>query len=472
MTQNQRYASICRVFRNVEEKLREYPKIVEIFQNCYLNTLDATVKSMDDGTTYVITGDIPAMWLRDSTAQLRPFLPVAEQEPALQEILAGLSRRQFQYIQTDPYSNAFNEADNGNCWEHDITEQNGWVWERKYEVDSLCYPLQFAYLLWKNTGCREHPDSSFQAGAGKILQVFRTEQYHEERSPYSFVRQNTYFKDTLSRDGKGALVKSGIGMTWSGFRPSDDACMYGYLVPSNMFAVVALGYLEEMAGSILKDWEMQKEAADLKEQIYQGIETCGIVKTEEFGEVYACETDGYGQYNLMDDVNVPSLLSMAPALSAVMYAMNRLIQGTERSGFADYRKGYCSDFGQKMQLGAGQLTAVLLCWTNIEFFTLQVRILPLAIIFILMFAAALLVTPNLYLLASRYEMENMQIVKTAVTLLIARPVSTLGNLAAFAILLAAFEISAGTTVLFMGSVYGFLIMFMNQSIMQKLESRN
>lgn len=310
MTQNQRYASICRLFRIVEEKLRKYPKIVEIFQNCYLNTLDATVKSMDDGTTYVITGDIPAMWLRDSTAQLRPFLPVAGQEPALQEILIGLSRRQFQYIQTDPYANAFNEADNGNCWEHDITEQNGWVWERKYEVDSLCYPLQFAYLLWKNTGCREHLDSSFQAGARKILQVFWTEQYHEERSPYSFVRQNTYFRDTLSRDGKGALVKSGIGMTWSGFRPSDDACTYGYLVPSNMFAVVALGYLEEMAGSILKDWEMQKEAADLKEQIYQGIETCGIVKTEEFGEVYAYETDGYGQYNLMDDANVPSLLSM------------------------------------------------------------------------------------------------------------------------------------------------------------------
>lgn len=310
MTQNQRYASICRLFRIVEEKLREYPKIVKIFQNCYLNTLDTTVKSMDDGTTYVITGDIPAMWLRDSTAQLRPFLPVAGQEPALQEILIGLSRRQFQYIQTDPYANAFNEADNGNCWEHDITEQNGWVWERKYEVDSLCYPLQFAYLLWKNTGCREHLDSSFQAGARKILQVFWTEQYHEERSPYSFVRQNTYFRDTLSRDGKGALVKSGIGMTWSGFRPSDDACTYGYLVPSNMFAVVALGYLEEMAGSILKDWEMQKEAADLKEQIYQGIETCGIAKTEEFGEVYAYETDGYGQYNLMDDANVPSLLSM------------------------------------------------------------------------------------------------------------------------------------------------------------------
>ncbi|MCI8872599.1 MAG: DUF624 domain-containing protein [Lachnospiraceae bacterium] len=166
------------------------------------------------------------------------------------------------------------------------------------------------------------------------------------------------------------------------------------------------------------------------------------------------------------------LLPMAPALSAVMYAMNRLIHGTETRGFADYKKGYCSDFLQKIELGAGQLLAILICWTNIEFFTLQIRILPLVIVFILLFAGALLVTPNLYLLVSRYEMGNAQIVKTAVTLLIARPGATLGNLAAFAVLLAAFEISAGTTVLFMGSVYGFLIMFMNQSIMQKLESKN
>ncbi len=310
MTQKQKYASIGHVFQTVEEKLEKYPRIAEIFQNCYLNTLDTTVKSMDDGTFYVITGDIPAMWLRDSTAQLRPFLPVAGKEPALGEILTGLSRRQFQYIQTDPYANAFNEAENGNCWERDITEQNGWVWERKYEVDSLCYPLQLAYLIWKNTGRVDQFDLSFQAGARKILQVFRTEQHHEERSPYRFMRPGTYFKDTLSREGKGALVKSGVGMTWSGFRPSDDACTYGYLIPSNMFAVVVLGYLEEIADIVLKDKGLQKEAASLKEEIYQGIETWGVVKTEEFGEVYAYETDGYGQYSLMDDANVPSLLSM------------------------------------------------------------------------------------------------------------------------------------------------------------------
>lgn len=310
MEQKHLYPSVERILQTVKETLKEEPKLFEMFENCYSNTLDTTVKRMSDKTTYVITGDIPAMWLRDSTAQLRPYLIAAGEDAALADILIGLSKLQFRYIQIDPYANAFNEQNNGNCWEHDDTEMNGWVWERKYEVDSLCYPLQFAYLLWKNTGCTEHLDENFKAGTKKIIEVFRTEQYHEERSSYRFRRHNTFIRDTLSRDGKGALVKPGIGMTWSGFRPSDDACTYGYLVPSNMFAAVVLEYVEEIAEKIFADEDLRKEAAALRGEIYEGIETHGIVKTEEFGEIYAYEADGYGQYHLMDDANVPSLLSM------------------------------------------------------------------------------------------------------------------------------------------------------------------
>ncbi len=310
MEQKHQYRSIERILQTVKEKLKDEPKLFEMFQNCYTNTLDTTVKRKEDQTTYVITGDIPAMWLRDSVAQLRPYLIAAKEEPEIADILVGLSKRQFMYIGIDPYANAFNEEENGNCWEHDETEMNGWVWERKYEVDSLCYPLQFAYLIWKNTGRTEHFDETFKAGAEKILKVFRTEQYHEEQSPYHFVRRDTYYTDTLSRDGRGTLVKSGIGMTWSGFRPSDDACTYGYLVPSNMFAVVVLGYLEEIAEQIFHDLSLKNEAKALREEIYEGIESYGVTKTEGFGKVYAYEADGYGQYHLMDDANVPSLLSM------------------------------------------------------------------------------------------------------------------------------------------------------------------
>ncbi|MDO5410542.1 MAG: glycoside hydrolase family 125 protein [Lachnospiraceae bacterium] len=293
-----------------KEKQETAEKLGEMFENCFTNTLNTTVKRMEDGSTYVITGDIPAMWLRDSVAQLRPYLILAKEDDEIADILAGLVKRQFMCINIDPYANAFNEAANGNCWEKDETEMGPWIWERKYEIDSLCYPLQFAWLLWKNTGRTSQFDESFTAGARKILQVFKTEQNHEENSPYHFIRKNTYFTDTLSRDGKGALVKSGIGLTWSGFRPSDDACVYGYLIPSNMFAVVVLRYLAEIAEAVLLDKELASQALELSDSIEEGIEQYGITLTEAFGKVYAYETDGFGQYNLMDDANVPSLLSM------------------------------------------------------------------------------------------------------------------------------------------------------------------
>lgn len=289
----------------------EIPELMDVFVNCYTNTLNTTVKRMENNMTHVITGDIPAMWLRDSAAQLRPYIFLAKENEEIRELIAGLVRRQFMCITIDEYANAFNEAPNGACWEKDDSDQNPWVWERKFEVDSLCYPLQLAYLLWKNTGCTTQFEGDFQAGVEKILEVFTTEQYHEEKSHYRFNRNNGYYRDTLSRDGKGALVKSGTGLIWSGFRPSDDACTYGYLIPSNMFAVVALGYLEEMEREIFHNEELAERAKALKEEIQRAIETIGKTFTEEFGMVYAYETDGYGMYNLMDDANVPSLLAMS-----------------------------------------------------------------------------------------------------------------------------------------------------------------
>lgn len=302
--------SMLGLLGDLKDKLREDPRMYEMFERCYTNTLDTTVKRMADGSTYVITGDIPAMWLRDSVAQLRPYLILAKEDEEIGDLLAGLIKRQFFCINLDPYANAFNEEANGNCWEKDETEMGPWLWERKYEIDSLCYPVQFAYLFWKNTGRTDAFDEGFIKGAARILDVFETEMYHEERSPYRFIRRNSFYTDTLSRDGKGALVKSGIGLIWSGFRPSDDACVYGYLIPSNMFAVVILKYLVEIAGVVPGMEEVKDRASVLAKTVEDAIETHGITKTEGFGEVYAYEVDGFGQYHLMDDANVPSLLAM------------------------------------------------------------------------------------------------------------------------------------------------------------------
>lgn len=304
------HKSIKNMLEKVKETFKDEPKIAEVFENCYTNTLDTTVKKMEDGTTYVITGDIPAMWLRDSVAQLRPYIILAKEDEEIRELIEGLVKRQFFCINIDPYANAFNQEANGNCWEKDETDMGPWIWERKFEIDSLCYPVQLAYLLWKNTGTTKHFDKNFVDGITKIIDVFETEMNHEQNSKYRFIRKNTFYTDTLSRDGMGALVKPDIGLIWSGFRPSDDACTYGYLIPSNMFAVVILEYIKEISKIMPEIADIGEKAQQMAVKIRNAIEKYGITMIEGIGNAFAYEVDGFGQFNIMDDANVPSLLAM------------------------------------------------------------------------------------------------------------------------------------------------------------------
>lgn len=281
------------------------------FNAAFANTVLTTVKAQSDGTTFVLTGDIPAMWLRDSTAQVRPYLCLAKEDKGLSDMIAGLVKKQFQYITIDPYANAFNEYDNGAGHQDDETEMNGWIWERKYEIDSLCYPVQLAYLLYKNTGRVDHFDETFTEGVKKIIEVFRTEQDHEH-SPYSFIRHTHRKEDTLPFEGKGTPI-SKTGMTWSGFRPSDDACTYGYLVPSNMFAVVVLEYIQFIFSEIIPDTPLVGQAGVLRKEIQDGIDAFGVTTNQAGDTVYAYEVNGRGDSTIMDDSNVPNLIS-APYL--------------------------------------------------------------------------------------------------------------------------------------------------------------
>ncbi|MBL1227158.1 glycoside hydrolase family 125 protein [Enterococcus sp. BWR-S5] len=286
----------------------------ENFNAAFANTLLTTVKRHSDGTTFLLTGDIPAMWLRDSTAQVRPYLVIAKEDAELADMISGLVKKQFYYINIDPYANAFNEEANGAGHQSDHTEMNDWIWERKYEIDSLCYPVQLAYLLYKNTGRTDQFNTDFIEGVKKILMVFRTEQDHS-LSPYRFTRDTTRGEDTLINEGLGAEVVP-TGMTWSGFRPSDDACKYGYLVPSNMFAVVILGYLEELFTTVLADSVLAEQAKALKDEIQQGIVQYGMTTNQEGKKIFAYEVDGKGNATVMDDSNVPNLIA-APYLGYI-----------------------------------------------------------------------------------------------------------------------------------------------------------
>lgn len=313
MTYNDIPTSVKLFMNTITEKCGEAHKDwAENFNAAFANTLLTTVKRHEDGTTFLLTGDIPAMWLRDSTAQVRPYLVIAKEDEDLAAMISGLVKKQFFYINIDPYANAFNEEANGAGHQEDHTEMNDWIWERKYEIDSLCYPVQLAYLLYKNTGRTDQFNEDFINGVQKILQVFEVEQDHN-RSPYNFVRNTWRKEDTLVNEGKGVAVVP-TGMTWSGFRPSDDACAGGgYLVPSNMFAVVILGYVAEIFSHVLNDQAIVEKANTLRQEIQAGIEAHGRTTNAAGEDIYAYEVDGLGHASIMDDSNVPNLIS-APYL--------------------------------------------------------------------------------------------------------------------------------------------------------------
>lgn len=289
----------------VAERLDKRTSVV--FRECFTNTLTTTIQALPDGTAFVVTGDIPAMWLRDSSAQLTPYLHFLTEDPHLADTVARISRRQLDFVVLDPYANAFNPAPNGAGHANDVTAMGAWVWERKYEVDSLCYPIQLAHDLWSLTGRTDHL-AGFQAAAWVILALWRTEQDHESKSLYSFERRNAPLSDTLTRAGRGPLVAP-TGLTWSGFRPSDDACTLGFNIPGNMFAAVELTHIAHIASRVFQDDELAAAAVALRQELDEAIRAHGIVSDAD-GDMYAYEVDGLGNYLLMDDANVPSLLAL------------------------------------------------------------------------------------------------------------------------------------------------------------------
>ncbi|MBR6779631.1 MAG: glycoside hydrolase family 125 protein [Clostridia bacterium] len=290
------------------EQLAHRPKLQKLYLNCCPNTLETTVIEQEDGSLFVLTGDIPAMWLRDSTAQVTHYLPLTAEDEEMRRIIKAVIAAQMKFICIDPYANAFNAAPNGHGHTDDVPKNDPWVWERKYEIDSLCYPMRLAYLYWKNSADTSVFDETFAQAAKKAVALWRTEQRHFENSPYRFSRTNCPYHDTIHNNGMGMPV-SFTGMTWSGFRPSDDACTFGYLIPSNMFAVVVLRYLEEVFTDVLDDADFAAECRDLRIEIDYGIQTYGVIDHPKYGKIYCCETDGMGNRKLFDDANVPNLIS-------------------------------------------------------------------------------------------------------------------------------------------------------------------
>ncbi len=320
---SQRPAEKDRLFKSkaVESKIQEVvkklsnPRLAWMFANCFPNTLDTTVRYYKDNgedDTLVYTGDIHAMWLRDSGAQVFPYIQLANKDPELKKMLRGTILRQFKCIILDPYANAFLDPHDPNPdhqWMTDKTDMKLELHERKWEIDSLCYVIRLAYQYWMVTGDASIFGKEWEQAIALVLKTFKEQQKKDGHGPYTFQRQTERALDTMTNNGMGNPVKP-VGLIASAFRPSDDATTFQFLIPSNFFAVTSLRKAAEISEKVTKNNTTAKQCTDLAAEVETALKQYAVYNHPKYGKIYAFEVDGFGNQLLMDDANVPSLLAM------------------------------------------------------------------------------------------------------------------------------------------------------------------
>ena len=289
------------------------PELAWLFENCYPNTLDTTVEFEminHQPDTYVITGDIDAMWLRDSTAQVTPYLPFVKEDKALAQLVKGVINRQKKCVLLDRYANAFyKDVKKVSEWKSDLTTMQPGIHERKWEIDSLCYPIRLAYKYWKQTGSTSVFDEEWVKAITLTVQTFKEQQRKQNNGPYTFQRTTAWATDGVPLGGYGYPTKP-VGLICSMFRPSDDATIFPFLIPSNCFAVVSLRQAAEILERVKNNLTLANECKNLADEVDKAIHKYGIIHHPDHGQVFAYEVNGFGSFNFMDDANVPSLLSL------------------------------------------------------------------------------------------------------------------------------------------------------------------
>ena len=290
------------------------PQLAWMFENCYPNTLDTTVdyeiiKNKPD--TFIITGDIDAMWLRDSTAQVWPYLPLINKDDKLKKLVKGLINRQVKCILTDPYANAFyKDLNKVSKYNNDIPNPIPGVHERKWEIDSLCYTIRLANEYYSLTNDNSIFDKDWEKSIEIIIQTFKVEQRKNDKSPYIFIRNGNQMIDAPVFNGTGRPLKP-VGLIASMFRPSDDATLFPFLIPSNIFAMISLRQISSIYKKEKIDFKLSQECESFANEIEEAINDYAIQEHLSFGKIYAYEIDGFGNKLFMDDANVPSLMSLA-----------------------------------------------------------------------------------------------------------------------------------------------------------------
>jgi meiotically up-regulated gene 157 (Mug157) protein len=318
------------------------PDLATLFSNCLPCTLDTTVMAYTPSTptsapdSYVITGDINAQWLRDSTNQVLPYMSLLTADPTLRDLVCGLIHRQSLNIAHDPYANSFNPNASGAGHQDDRRKpkMTAQVFEGKWELDSLAAAMKLAWHYYNTTQdstCFLQDDTWGQAMKAIIATI--TTQQQSTLPPgtndYYFQRETTAPTDSLMLGGVGNTGRR-TGMCKSAFRPSDDSSLFPFFVPANAMAVVELRHVGQLLQALASHPQAGTRTAELKglsdaastlaDELDEGIRMHAIVPVptwtkaalglEAEAMMYAYEVDGYGGQAIMDDANIPSLMAL------------------------------------------------------------------------------------------------------------------------------------------------------------------
>ena len=313
------------VDRFVEDVARSVddPHVRQLFVNCYPNTLDTTVRFDGQGgpdggpDTFVITGDIPHMWLRDSAAQVWPYLHLVAEDQRLAAMFEGLISRQVRCILCDPYANAFLPDDQSfdTHFADDLTEMRRGVYERKWEVDSLAYFLRLSAGYWTVSGRSGPFGAAWLRAVRLVLETFEVQRGAGAFDAYRFQRTTPHASDTQPLMGRGNPGRP-CGLIRSSFRCSDDASVLPYLIPSNLMAAAELERAAALMESLGADdvpeaADLARRARAMAGEVRRAVLEHGVVQHPTHGRILAYEVDGYGSVLLLDDAGIPGLLSLA-----------------------------------------------------------------------------------------------------------------------------------------------------------------
>ncbi|KAK9465954.1 hypothetical protein V1512DRAFT_209983 [Lipomyces arxii] len=351
----QRPINECRTFRSaeVENVIKDMSErlvdqdLARLFENCFPNTLDTTVRWHLPGRSpqsFVVTGDINAEWIRDSTNQLLPYLSLVSKDEKLRQLILGALHTQAEFLTRFPYCNAFQPPVQSHL-KPSSNEQSdivnpaydpALVFECKYELDSLASFLNLANMYFEHTGDTSFVanDPFFMEAMRNVMQVLDEQALttydtdgHDRPSRYTFQRQTNVGTETLSLRGAGNPTNLNTSLIRSAFRPSDDATILQFFIPANAFMAVELKKSKKLLAAAGMD-DLAKNLYDRGKKIEDGIWEHGVYDHKVFGRVFAYEVDGYGSIINMDDANLPSLLSL-PLLDFVDMN-NDVYQNTRR----------------------------------------------------------------------------------------------------------------------------------------------